>query len=1410
MVVLKRFSGRFFCIVMLALLLLAAVVSASITTVPAGGFVYIGEQGLDITASVPSNGTQIGWWAPPTPFENPPDSNITVFVPGSYFISPTDYATRTGNWYVLPDKTLAFRVLDPLIDLNVRDVINGTDVTGTSVGRGIELRFRITSNLYPITERGIPGAPVSVHVRKPDSTVLVSLMNISGSSNSLIDIPVSTMPYDTLPFWNTGASTYDPGTYIIWADCNVNGMKDNYKLNGTDYTGKTITPAYTVTVTGGSSPGPNTINGTIYYTGTQNATIFVHLFNQTPGPGVPAWKTKTMTYPGYPINYGFSTVNGTFWLMAYMDLNRNYTPDTNEPWGFAINKTNMQGPDPIPVTGNMTGLDITLYEPPTLNATLIIGDIHTVASSEDSLTHGVQPVRIDRGLNIGNNNPGDLVLENVSITADGSHITNAVPMDVTTWNNTHVRWNYTSPVTIPPFNAMDAGWWNTDLMDTVDIPISVNRWVNQSIFTSPGYQLFTYNATFENTTCDWIYGRISSGYGLDNATILIDSFATDAPIRSLHPVTAREFGFDLNMSAVQAHRAYNFSIVISVDPTNAQGRSVEYKPGCSIAEGFGTGFRPGILNSKTATLPSDMLPSAVTNLTVASDIPLNWNYYTNNAKSMQLDPVWWHPPASNPIFQIFDFSTTYTSNDSIIHGIQTVNKNRGLGVWSENSSYQVALSNIVCTVFGLNIQNVYPENHVIWNNSLIQWSYPEPGIYDRNNTLNFYWQTNVTVPWDIPITMNRQVNRSIFAESGYQLLTLNVTYENTTNTNSIYTSIDTGFNQMVMPFNATIVLGTFITDAPIQEYHPVNEHQVGFNVDMSRVEAGKSYNFSIVIFVEPKDAHGQPFEYKPHVDTNMGIDTGYQEGGATTTATMPAGLLPPYVTSATLSTNVSLNWSYASISSVQAGLNEVFRNITPRATFIHQEEWAVDTDGNGRTAGTYQARREGDQGISISFDTNTEIAVEDLSYDLQAENIVSVSDGAYATWNDTNARWVYPGEIVSPEGIRDMHNWKTGDLTPMFNPISVNRSFNTSTFTGSGFQKVTFKAIFDSKDSDWLFGKIKTEKLLNGTVNPTLLPATFTTDAPIDFYDGFSKNEIHCIFNKSLLETGRKYNFSVVINVSTSLPEGQVLTYKPRIKFGMGWLNDSRPGETSATALMPSDMLPPTVHLSRVTTNLTAAWEYRSEFIRTMGLSEVANITEVAAPNASAGLLILPDISIPSGARKAAPIFIANVTNASGIGFDLTYNPAVIHITNLTANTSLTGATLEYEINNSTGSVNVSLTTTSPITTTTAKGIVNINVESKGITGQQCALSTDFGEWTDPEFGAIPLSMRQGTVRIEGIRGDFNHNERVDIGDVTRVAYMSVGLVTDDIQADFNGNEIVDGGDAAKIAWYYVGKVTEL
>jgi len=79
----------------------------------------------------------------------------------------------------------------------------------------------------------------------------------------------------------------------------------------------------------------------------------------------------------------------------------------------------------------------------------------------------------------------------------------------------------------------------------------------------------------------------------------------------------------------------------------------------------------------------------------------------------------------------------------------------------------------------------------------------------------------------------------------------------------------------------------------------------------------------------------------------------------------------------------------------------------------------------------------------------------------------------------------------------------------------------------------------------------------------------------------------------------------------------------------------------------------------------------------------------------------------------------------------------------------------------------------------------------------------------------ISTGSSSGTLSRPGyiivrVKGDFNGEDGVDIGDVSKVAYMVVGKEPEDLAADFNGNGVVDIGDAAKIAYYFVGKIGEL
>jgi hypothetical protein len=201
--------------------------------VPKGGTVYIGEEGLDVSAPVPVANTQIAWWASgASVIGSSPDYQIMVATPTNFYISPTEFGSRTGTWYVMPAKTLAFVVKDPQLTIRIEDVTINLDVTENGwVYRGDEVQFRIDSNLADITGRSVPGAPVTIKVQGPDGGVYSTLVNKAGIPNSLT-VPVSTTPYYSGAFWDTGNSAYAPGTYTIWAECNANGMKDNYEVAG--------------------------------------------------------------------------------------------------------------------------------------------------------------------------------------------------------------------------------------------------------------------------------------------------------------------------------------------------------------------------------------------------------------------------------------------------------------------------------------------------------------------------------------------------------------------------------------------------------------------------------------------------------------------------------------------------------------------------------------------------------------------------------------------------------------------------------------------------------------------------------------------------------------------------------------------------------------------------------------------------------------------------------------------------------------------------------------------------------------------------------------------------------------------------------------------------------------------------
>lgn len=228
-------TTRHFAFILLVVFFLTGYASAAINTIPVGGTVFIGEQGLDVSGGVPPAPTDIGWWASGAAIATTsPDYQMSIPDPTNFFVSPTEFSSRTGTWYKLPAKTVIFNVADPQLSLKVEDTTVSVDVTDKWVPTDDQIRFRIEHNLGPIAQRaGQTSTPITIMVQAPDGGIYSSLVNKAGTATSIVNIPVMTTPFYTDSIWDTGQrSLYIPGTYTIWAECNVNSMKDNYNQAG--------------------------------------------------------------------------------------------------------------------------------------------------------------------------------------------------------------------------------------------------------------------------------------------------------------------------------------------------------------------------------------------------------------------------------------------------------------------------------------------------------------------------------------------------------------------------------------------------------------------------------------------------------------------------------------------------------------------------------------------------------------------------------------------------------------------------------------------------------------------------------------------------------------------------------------------------------------------------------------------------------------------------------------------------------------------------------------------------------------------------------------------------------------------------------------------------------------------------
>ena len=283
----------------------------------------------------------------------------------------------------------------------------------------------------------------------------------------------------------------------------------------------------------------------------------------------------------------------------------------------------------------------------------------------------------------------------------------------------------------------------------------------------------------------------------------------------------------------------------------------------------------------------------------------------------------------------------------------------------------------------------------------------------------------------------------------------------------------------------------------------------------------------------------------------------------------------------------------------------------PRANFQTQgTEW-FRSNNNSLYNGTYIVQ----YGYSVSiynYNNTPETVLGNITYAIDADNIIQYDHPQYAKKNGPFIQWVFPENVTLSGSQHILSSAKSDFLYERYIPITIHRWTNNSVFSSDGYQLANFSVIFENTTIAYantefthIWGEIKTTE--NPRVNATILLDSFTTDFPI--MENAYQNNIHdldFVNGTSPVETNRVYNFSVIINVHRINQSGPPIEYYPKFSISLDGTNVSSVPDISYNATTPDFMLPKYVHFSGGSTNISNQWTYSWDYMLGFTLNETS------------------------------------------------------------------------------------------------------------------------------------------------------------------------------------------------------------
>jgi len=251
-------------------------------------------------------------------------------------------------------------------------------------------------------------------------------------------------------------------------------------------------------------------------------------------------------------------------------------------------------------------------------------------ANNDAIPAGTYPLQYTNSISTLPNT----AISNISYSLGIDNMEHVVQIDESeyvTKNSTDITWVFPNSIVVNMWDYHLVGI-KTDYYSLQYLPMALSRTMNQTQFSGEGYQRVSFNVLFENITyvsdtrrCDSIWTGINAGENqVLNASMLLDTFSTDAPGKPYPDNDIHHFQFGWNKSQVELDRVYNFSIMIRVVPNGTA--PVIFKPNFAVVLFNGTNRNPG-LNGLSTTMPDDMLPPHLHYASASQNVSLAWSYY---------------------------------------------------------------------------------------------------------------------------------------------------------------------------------------------------------------------------------------------------------------------------------------------------------------------------------------------------------------------------------------------------------------------------------------------------------------------------------------------------------------------------------------------------------------------------------------------------------------------------------------------------------------------------------------------------------------------------------------------------------------------------------------------------------------